>query len=324
MAKQVVKRKFKKKNVVEEIKKANVIAAKDPVYQGRSKLQVKTGELFLALVGALIGSFGTVCMMLPNGLTSGGITGLAKIFQKYLGINYSLAYYIFSAIIVLIVLVFLGAKEVRKIIVLTIAFPTMMILLEGLHIEILIPDTFLAAAFTGVVFGISNGLIFQAGYSSGGTDSIAKVIKVKSMPYKGINGITTVINAVIVGIGAAVFGLNVGMYAVVTMYISGKVGEAVMYGFEEKLVQLEILTNCPDELKEYVMEEMGRGVSSLDVVGEYTGETKKQLRIICSPKESFLIKKYLAKLDPKSFVSVVQINSVWGIGRGFTNIKEDI
>lgn len=324
MAKQIVKKKFKKKNVVEEIKQANTIAAEDPIYRGRTKLQVKSGELIIALIGALIGSFATVSMMLPNGLTSGGITGLAKIFQKYLGINYSVAYYIFSAIIVLIVLVFLGMKEVRKIIILTVAYPTFMALIEMTHYELIIPDMFLASVFTGVVFGVSNGLTFQAGYSSGGTDSVAKIIKVKSMPYKGINSITTTINAVIVVLGALVFGLNVGMYAVVTMYISGKVGEAVMYGFAEKLVQLEILTDSPNELKEFVMNEMGRGVSSLEVVGEFTGETKKQLRIICSPKESFLIKRFLADLDSKAFVSVVQINSVWGIGRGFTNIKEDI
>lgn len=324
MAKHIVKKRLKKKSVEEEIRKANEIAAEDPIYKGRTKLQVRTGELILALLGALIGSFGTVSMMLPNGLTSGGITGLSKVFQKFLGIDYSVAYYILSAIIVLIVLVFLGMKEVRKIIILTVAFPTMMILIEQLHVEIIIPDMFLASVFTGAVFGVSNGLIFQAGYSSGGSDSVAKVIKVKSMPYKGLNSITTAINAAVVVLGAFVFGLNVGMYAIVTMYISGKVAEAVMYGFEEKLVQLEILTDCPEELKEYVMEEMGRGVSSLNVVGEYTGETKKQLRVICSPKESFLIKRFLAGVDSKAFVSVVQINSVWGIGRGFSNIKEDI
>ena len=321
MSKQNDKKKVKNKTVEEEIKQANVIAAADPEYQGKSKFQVKAGEVLLALLGAAIGSFATESIMLPNGLTYGGITGLSKIVQNFTGLNYSIAYYIFSAIIVVFVLITLGFKEVRKIILLSVAYPTMMLVIELLKIQIMLPDTFLAALFCGVAFGISNGLTFQAGFSSGGTESIAKVIKLKKMPYKSINDIVTVINLGIVILSAFVFGITVALYAVVSMYASMKVGEAVLFGFQKKLVQLEILTQCPDELTEYVMNEMGRGVSSNEVVGEYTGESRKQLRIICTPRESFLIKKFLAKVDPKAFVSVITINSVWGIGRGFKDIN---
>lgn len=317
-------KKKEKKSVEEEIKAANVIAAQDPRYKGQKKWKVKSKEISLALLGALIGSFATVSIMLPNGLTYGGITGLSKIVQFVSGLNYSVAYYIFSALIILFVLISLGLNEVKKILLLTIAFPTLMMVLEFLKVEILIPDMFLGAVFTGISFGVSNGLIFQAGFSSGGSDSVAKVIKIKKFPYKSLNNITTIINMSIVVLSAFFLGINVAMYAVVTMYISMKVGDAVIYGFNEKLVQLEILTESSKELSDYVMNEMGRGVSSMSIVGEYTGDKRKQLRIICSPKESFLIKKFLAKTDPNAFVSVVEINTVWGKGRGFTNIKEDI
>lgn len=313
-----------KKSVEEEIKAANVIAAQDPKYHGKKKWMVKSKEIIFALIGAIVGSLATVSIMLPNGLTYGGITGLAKMVQFWTGMNYSVAYYIFSALIVLFVWATLGLKEVKKIIILTVAFPTIMMVLELLEVVIIIPDMFLGCVFTGIAFGLSNGLIFQAGFSSGGSDSVAKVIKMKRMPYKSLNSITTVINMVIVVLSAFVLGINVAMYAVVTMYIAMKVGDAVIYGFNEKLVQLEILTDASKDLSEYVMNEMGRGVSSMNIVGEYTGDSRKQLRVICSPKESFLIKKFLVKKDPKAFVSVVQINTVWGVGRGFTNIKEDV
>lgn len=321
MSKGKTKELSKNKKLEAEIREANIKAASDPKYQGKSKLQVKALEVLLALFGALIGSFATVSLMLPNGLTYGGITGLAKIVQFYFGINYSVAYYIFSALIVLFVWIALGFDEVKKILLLSIAYPTFMMLIEFMKIEIVIPDVFLAAVFCGVAFGLSNGLTFQAGYSSGGSDSVAKVIKLKNMPYKSINDITTVINVAIVVISAFVFGIIVGLYALVTMYISMKVGEAVLFGFTKKLVQLEVLTNYPDVLSEYVMKEMGRGVSSNEVTGEYTGESRKQLRIICTPRESFLIKKFLSVTDPKAFVSIVTINSVWGVGRGFKDIN---
>ena len=49
---------------------------------------------------------------------------------------------------------------------------------------------------------------------------------------------------------------------------------------------------------------------------------RKQLKILCSPRESFLIKRHLAKKDPKSFVSVISVKSVWGRGRGFSDIRD--
>ena len=83
----------------QESLKANRIAATDPELQGKTRLQARAGEITMALVAALIGSFATVCIMLPNGLTFGGITGIAKIVQNYTGWNYSLIYYAFSMII---------------------------------------------------------------------------------------------------------------------------------------------------------------------------------------------------------------------------------
>jgi uncharacterized membrane-anchored protein YitT (DUF2179 family) len=100
-----------------------------------------------------------------------------------------------------------------------------------------------------------------------------------------------------------------------------RVGETVMYGFSDKIVELDIIPGDADALADFIMNELGRGVSSIEVTGEYTGDKRKQLKILCSPRESFLIKRHLAKEDPKSFVSVISIKSVWGRGRGFSDIR---
>ena len=302
-------------------KRANVVAAKDPELQGRTRLQARASEIALALLAAVIGSFATVCIMLPNGLTFGGITGIARIIQTYTDWNYSLIYYGLSMIILLIVWLGLGFKEVRKIILMSVAYPTIMLLLELSRIQYVTDDKFLAAVFCGVVLGVSNGLTFKAGFSSGGTDSLAKVIKYRRYPHLGINDITFAVNTLIVACSAVVLGVNVALYAILTIYVSMRIGEAVMYGLSTKLVELDIIPGDPEALTKYIMEELGRGVSSVEVTGEYTGDKRKQLKIICSPRESFLIKRHLAKNDPKSFVAVYSVNSVWGVGRGFSDIR---
>ena len=302
-------------------KAANIVAAKDPELQGKTRLQAKATQIATALCAAAIGSFATACVMLPNGLTFGGITGISRIIQNCTNWNYSIIYYAMCMTILLIVWVGLGFKEARKIVLMSIAYPTLMMLFELSGIKFMIEDKLLAAIFTGVIIGVSNGLTFKAGFSSGGTDSLAKVIKYKHFPHLSINDITFAINTLIVVFSAVVLGLNVALYAVITIYVSMRIGEAVMYGLSTKLVELDIIPGDPEALTKHIMEELGRGVSSVEVTGEYTGDRRKQLKIICSPRESFLIKRYLAKNDPKSFVAVYSVNSVWGVGRGFSDIR---
>ena len=305
------------------IREANYIAARDPIYQGKSKFHAKASEIITVLFAAVIGSFATVVIMLPSGLTYGGITGIARMIQVAFNVNYSLVYYALAIAVPIICWICIGFEEVRKIILLSFAYPTLILIFELLDLRFIENnDTFLSAIFCGVAFGVSNGLTFKAGFSSGGTDSIAKIIKLKKIPYVSMNDITFVINVIIVVISAFVMSVNIALYAIVTMYISMKVGEGVMFGMSDKIVELSMITENPDDIKNYIINELGRGVTSTLITGEYTGVEKKQLNIICSPRESFIIKRYLAKNDPSAFVSVIKVNSVWGTGRGFSNIDE--
>ena len=308
---------------LDETKRVNNLYVNDPEFHGRSKLEMRAREIFMALAAVIIGSVGTVSIMIPNGLTFGGITGIARIIQQAAGVRYSFVYFGLAAVIAVCVWAILGFKEFRKIVFMSVMYPVVMFVLEDLDFVMLkSDDLFLVSVVVGVLSGISNGLTFRAGFSSGGADSIAKIIKYKFVPHVGINDITFVINALIIMGSVFEFGMAIAMYAIVITYISMRVGETVMYGFSNKVVELNIITTHPDELVNYLMYELGRGASSLEVTGEYTGEVKKQIKLLCSPRESFIVKRYLAKHDPKSFVTVTSIKSVWGAGKGFSDIHE--
>lgn len=280
-------------------------------------------ELLTIVVGSAIGAYAIVAIMIPNGLTSGGITGMSRILQETAGATYSSVYYIMSFAVLIIVLITLGVKEARKIIAMSVMYPTMIFIFERLDLVLLeSKDMILSAIFCGVAFGLSNGIIFSQGYSSGGTDSIAKVFKRKLFPYIGMSRLLFGIDLCIIICSAFIFGTNIALYAMITMYVTMKMSDAVLYGIASKIVELSIITTASKELTEYVMHDIGRGVTSEEITGEYTKEKRKQLKILCSPRESFLIKRFLAKSDPRSFVSVIQVNSVWGIGKGFRDIED--
>ena len=281
-------------------------------------------DLLFIIAGCSISAFSTIGILIPNGLTSGGITGMVRIVQSFLPINFSVIYYAFAFVVLIVCTILLGMKEARKILLLTITYPSILFIFEHFHFSLLEEkDLFLAAIYCGVFGGICSGLVFSRGYSFGGTDTIAKIIQKKLMPHVGLSQILLVIDAIVIIGSGFLFGRNIALYALVTQVIFAKTVDFVLYGFDTKSVQLEIITSKHDEVANYIMNDISRGVTNITVTGEYTKTTKEKIVTVCSPRESVLIKKYVAKKDTNAFVTVTHLETVWGNGEGFNDILKE-
>ena len=281
-------------------------------------------DMIFLILGCAIGAFSTTAVMIPNGLTCGGLTGIVRIVQNYISIDFSVLYYALAIVIWIVVILTLGFREGKKLLLVTLLYPAVLFVFEKLDFQLLEEkDLLLAAIFCGIFAGACNGFVFWRGYSFCGTESIAKIVKKKWMPQVDISRILLVLDCGIIVISAFIFGRNIALYALVTQIIASKVVDFIMYGFETKIVQMQIITAKGKEVADYVMHEIRRGVSSYDIVGEYTGKHRKQLIILCSPRESMVIKKFLLETDPQAFVTILQVNTVWGEGKGFTDMGED-
>jgi len=281
-------------------------------------------DLFFLVIACCVGAFATTAVMLPNGLTSGGLTGIVRILQTFVPMDFSVMYYALAILIWIVVVVLLGKEEGKKVLVVTVLYPAILVVFEQLDFRLLEEkDVILAAIFCGVFSGICNGLVFWRGYSFCGTESVAKIIKRKMLPHVDISKILLLLDSVIIILSAFIFGRNIALYALVTQFIGSKMVDFIIYGFETKIVQMQIITSRNEEVANHIMHEIHRGVSSYDIVGEYTGQHRKQLIVLCSPRESMVIKKYLMDVDPSAFVTILQVNTVWGEGRGFTDMYDE-
>jgi len=281
-------------------------------------------DFFFLVVACCIGAYSLTAVLIPNGLTSGGVTGIVRIIQNYVAVDFSILYYGGVLILLVGVTIIMGLKEGQKILLMTFLFPAIVFVFERFDLSLLEEkDIILAAIFCGVFFGISSGIVFWRGYAFCGTDAIAKVLKKKCFPNIALSQILLVIDAVIIICSAFVYGRNIALYALVTQVIFAKTVDYILYGFETKIVQLEIITAHTEEVTDYIMHEIGRGVSEIDITGAYTKTEYRKLMTLCSPRESMLIKKFIAGIDKKAFVSVIQVNSVWGRGEGFNDIDVD-
>lgn len=280
-------------------------------------------DIVLVIVGCTLLAFAITAILEPNELMTGGITGLAIILDSITGINYTYFYYVLSLLVLLTTFVTLGKAEASKILLLSILFPTILMLFNTLDLKLIEDDMFLAAIYYGIIGGAGVGLILRQGYSTGGTDSLAKILHKKKYPFVSLNQIITIIDIFIIVLSIVAFDVRVALYAIITQIVLLKSVETVLYGLSPKLVKLEVISDAEKEISEFILNDIVRGISKYSIVGGYSNKTKIKLTTICSPRESILIKNFIAEHDERAFVDVLPVMSVWGEGLGFAKIKEE-
>lgn len=280
-------------------------------------------DFIIVTLGCVLTAFSITSILKPNGLITGGITGISIILEKFIYIKYTYIYYALSVFILVISYITMGKKEALKIITLSIAFPLILIELESLNYTFIQNDMLLASVYFGIIYGIGIGLVFKRGFSFGGTDTIAKILNRKVISFVSISQILLGIDGLIIATSAIVYGKNVALYAIISQIITTRVIDAVIFGFSSKKVQIEIISEKQEEIADYILHKIAKGVTSFEVKGRYRNEKRLKLQTICSPKEAMLIKKFITLTDPEAFVNVISIASVWG-GVGFDKLVDEL
>ena len=273
-------------------------------------------ETLIVLTSAFFGAAVQIFVMIPNGMTSGGMPGIARLITHFLPISYSLVYYTLSMVVLIIAFFAMGKAEVRRIIALGFAYPIMLFIFEHINYEFLnSPDPLLAALLIGAFYGIATGVGYIGGYSSGGTDTLARVIKFKFLNHVRTGDIQMAMDICIIAVSAFVFDTNIAMYAIVTAVVAARVISAITVGYGGRFVQFDIIPSSREreqDITDYVLNDVNRAVTSHVSRGEYTLSERRTLSIICTPAESIKIKKYVAEKDPEAFATVMSLTNVWG------------
>ena len=277
--------------------------------------------LFVSL-GCILIAFAITSILKPNGLITGGITGVSIILEKLIHIKYTYIYYVLSILVLILAWISMGKREGIKIITLSIVFPFILIVFERFNYIFIKNDMMLASIYFGLIAGIGSGLVLKRGYSMGGSDTVAKILHHKIFTFVSISEILLCIDGTLIALSAIVYNSNIALYAIISQIIIVSMIDAVMYGFGSKKVKLEIISSHHQEITQYIIHSIKRGVTSYEVKGGYKNLTRLKLLTLCSPRESMLIKRFIAETDPDAFVDVLPVISVWGKGVGFDSLSE--
>lgn len=265
-------------------------------------------------LGAVIYALAFDWFVAPNQIAMGGVTGLAQIVNALVPV---LPVGVLS--ILVNVPLFLAGWRLLGGRLLVSSLYAMAV--SSLAIDVIAwmhtfppMDPILATLYGGAGMGVGLGLVFSQGATTGGTDIIGKLLKLK-FPWLPIGKLVMIPDMVVVILAAVVFGtVNAALYGLIQMYLLSKVMDMILYGWDTSRVAY-IITDRWEETVQGLLD-MNRGVTLLQGKGAYTGAEKQVLPVAFRQREIVPIKRMLREIDPKAFFIVCDAHEILGEGFG--------
>lgn len=276
-------------------------------------------EILMAGLGSVIFAMAVAWIASPAGLVTGGVSGIGIVVKELTrgAVPIFVTSLLLNVPLFVICTVQRGLRFIVKSLlaffILTVALSVFENIPSPLDLE---GDPVVSTLSYGALSGIGLGLVLRSGATSGGTDMLAAIIKKKS-PSLPISTLIVVIDIVIVLMGVFVFGLRISLYAVVALFLSAKAIDLVLSGVGVAK-NVFIISDKSELIARRISDELRRGVTAIDAVGMYTGESRKILLAVISSRQLSSLRKIIGECDGKAFVSVVDAKSV--LGEGFEEI----
>lgn len=282
----------------------------------------KFGDMLINLIGIALGSFIYACgislFLDPNNLAPGGASGLAIIFNRITGLETGTLYFIINVPIMLLGLWKYGVKFIATTffsILINSYFTNMLV-----GVGALTSDPLIATMAGSVLVGVGVAIVFKSRATTGGTDIIVKVLHDK---YKHIKTgvIFLLTDIVIVAFSGFVFkDINIIMYALISVFVQGKVLDMVLYGGDEAKL-FYIISDKPQAISERILKEIDITATFLQGKGAYTGKEKQVILCVARKQQGPAIEEIVKSEDKDAFMIISSANEIYG--EGYKNIMSD-
>lgn len=281
----------------------NILATIEEKYKLRRYVEM--------IIGILIVAFAFNIFLLPNDIVFGGVSGLSIIVKDYLPIDPSTFILISSLLLLVVSYIFLGKEKTKGSIVGSILFPIFVNLTANLnqYINIDTSNILLSVIFGGILYGFGAGLVFKAGFTTGGTDIINQIVS--KYAHVSMGNAILMSDGLIVLAGGFFFGITKLMYAIIVVYISGLITDRVLLGISNSKA-FYIITNEDEKIRDYLLNELHHGVTIFSVKGGYTHKKDEVILCVVPTNEYYRVKEGIREIDDQAFFVICDAYEVFG------------
>lgn len=261
-------------------------------------------NLFLFSMGMLISALAFNLFFEPYNVIPNGTGGLALLISELIKIDVSILVLILNTILLVIGFLFFGKEYALKIIAVTLLYPTFLksTTLLTRFIDLGNTSLFLIVIFGGAALGLSTGLIRKSGFSPGGFAVLFDIMN--KYLHISIGKATTIVNVILIGASAFIFGFNSAIYAIIALLVTSYIVDKVIIGISNNKV-FYIITDKTMEIREYIMNNLNYSVTLVNAKGGYSHKRKKMLMCVVPTIEYLKLKELVSEIDPKVFFLIV-------------------
>jgi uncharacterized membrane-anchored protein YitT (DUF2179 family) len=263
-------------------------------------------------LGSIMMAFSIILFIKANNIVPGGVMGIANIINYLTGFPIGLTTLCFSIPIFIIGLLSLGKEVGIKTIYCNVVYAVVVDFLDN-NITALTGDLFLATIFGGVLMGTGVAFILGFGATFGGTDLIGRIVH-KYVPNVSTQWIMFGFDFLVILAGAIVFGPELALFSIVTIFVSTKMIDVIQEGVNYGKTFF-IISEKSDEIAAAILSDVDRGVTSLYGKGMYTKQDKDVLYCIVARRQVVYVKNKILAIDPKAFITIGDVREV--VGKGF-------
>ena len=287
-------------------------------------------DYFVISAGTLIFCIAWTSFIQPNGLASGGLTGLCTIVQYATNgaVPMGLTFPLINGFLLVLAFLSLGKSFGFK----TIYVIGLSSLLFGLlpkfngeiipiNLEVLMDNKLMVALVGAFLEATGIGIVLLRGGSTGGTDIIAMIVN----KYWPVSPGKVYLYSDVFIVASLLFlpesqggGVENMIYAYVVMITFSLAVDYIILGGQSS-VQLLVFSSKYEQIADHIIYDVKRGVTALQSVGWYSQKESKVLLIILRKQQMNEVINEIKHIDKHAFISVSNASSVYG--EGFEEIK---
>ena len=280
-------------------------------------MKKKIEKVLIMILGNAVLALGTAAFVVPNGLISGGVTGIGLILEHFFGLPVDVGVFVGDAVLFLLGAAVMGKTFAATIILSTIVYPTFFSLFGKIpFLTSLTDDKLMAAIYAGLLMGAGIGLVIKVGGSTGGMD-IPPIILHKlfglSIPVMIYVGDTALLL-----IQAIYSSTEQVLYGILVVLLNSIVMDKVLI-MGQKQTQVVVISPQYEKINQMIHQQMERGSNMLHATTGLEKSDQKVVMTVISNRQLAHLNELILQIDPQAFVVASEVNEVKG--RGFTLSK---
>jgi len=206
------------------------------------------------------------------------------------------------SVIMVVSFIFLGYNKTKNTIIGTLLYPLMITftapIATVINEHLIIEEMLLLVLMAGLCYGLSNGLIYKSGFTTGGSDVIMQIINKYFKVQEGKAVLIT--GSIIIGIGGIVTGIINVIYAILITYISTILIDKILIGISESKV-FYIYSKKTEEIKKFIIDDLKMGYTTFPTIGGYSHQKGEMIMCVVNTRDYYLVKETVLNIDKDAF-----------------------